>query len=93
MTTNFGEVLTSFVKRIETLEAHISERRADIKEIYGEAKKGGLNVKAIRKLIAERRQDQAAREAMEETLDQYRHALGMLATTPLGEAAIKRAGE
>ena len=90
MTTNFSEVLKSFVERIERIEVAIGERKADRKEIYGEARTAGIDVKALRKIIVERRQDKAEREMLHETLDQYRHALGMLQGTPLGKAAVER---
>jgi len=84
--TNSG--IKTFVSRIEVLEAEKRDLAADIKDIYAEAKSAGYNTKALRKVIAERRIDAAKRQELEETMDQYRHALGMLAGTPLGNAAV-----
>jgi uncharacterized protein (UPF0335 family) len=83
--------LRSIVERIERLE---DERRAigeDIKDIYTEAKSAGFVPKVLRNLIAERRR--AAGEVSEEQmlLETYKRALGMLADTPLGQAAMGRA--
>ena len=92
MATNYGEVLKAFVERIERIQAEVAERKLDIKEIYGEANQNGLNAKALRRIIAERRQDKADLAAMAEIMDLYRRSLGMLADTPLGTAALSRHG-
>jgi uncharacterized protein (UPF0335 family) len=84
--------LTSMVERIERL---MEERKAigeDITGIYAEAKSAGFNVKVMRKLIAERKQEPADLEEQETLLDVYRRALGMYSTTPLGRAALERVG-
>lgn len=83
--------IKSIVERIERLE---EERKAigdDIKDIYAEAKGNGYDVKALRTIIRMRKQDAAARTEQEAILETYMHALGMLADTPLGEAALRRA--
>jgi uncharacterized protein (UPF0335 family) len=69
--------LRSLIERIERLE---EERRAlgnDIKDIYGEAKSAGFDVKVIRQLIRLRKQEPAEIEEQETLLDVYRKALGM----------------
>jgi uncharacterized protein (UPF0335 family) len=69
--------LRSLVERIERLE---EERRAlgsDIKDIYGEAKSAGFDVKVLRAIIRLRRQEPAEIEEQETLLDVYRRALGM----------------
>jgi uncharacterized protein (UPF0335 family) len=69
--------LRSLVERIERLE---DERKAlgnDIKDIYGEAKSAGFDVKVLRQLIRLRRREPAEVEEQESLLDVYRHALGM----------------
>jgi uncharacterized protein (UPF0335 family) len=69
--------LRSLVERIERLE---EERRAlagDIKDIYGEAKSAGFDVKVLRQIIRLRKQDQAEVEEQESLLDLYKRALGM----------------
>ena len=79
--------LTGFVERIE----HISEERAaltaDIASVYKEAKEQGFDGRYIRRCIKLRKMTAVERENEQETLDLYMHALGMLADTPLGQAA------
>lgn len=80
--------LLSFVERIERIE---EERRAlgeDIKDIYAEAKSAGFDVKVMRRVIRERKLDQAELEEQEALLDLYRRALGQLVDTPLGVSAV-----
>lgn len=91
---NSGEVnashLRAFIERVERLE---EEKRAiadDIKEVFAEAKSSGFDTKIMRKIVALRRQDHDKRREEEAILDLYLNALGMLADTPLGQAAIAR---
>ena len=69
--------LRAFVERIERLEEDKKAIADDIKDVYAEAKGTGFDTKAIRKIITERKQDQAERLEFESILDLYRHALGM----------------
>lgn len=69
--------LRAFVERIERLEEEKKTIGDDIKDVYAEAKGTGFDTKAIRKIIAERKQDAAERLEFESILDLYRHALGM----------------
>jgi uncharacterized protein (UPF0335 family) len=83
--------LQSIVERIEKLEADKAGIAEDIKEVYAEAKANGFDSKILRKLVAVRKrfaEDVAAEQAL---LATYMAALGMLADTPLGQAAIERA--
>lgn len=82
--------LRSFIERVEKLE---EEKRAiadDIKDVYAEAKGVGFDAKQIRKIVAMRRIDADKRAEEQAILDLYMSALGMLADTPLGQAAIER---
>lgn len=83
--------LRSLVDRIENLEVEISERRADIKDVYAEAKSAGFDVAAIRQVIKLRKQDAAERAAHQSVVDEYLAALGDFASTELGQSAISRA--
>lgn len=74
---NSGAQLRSIVERIENLDGEIKERRDDQKEIYSEAKSNGWDVKVLRKVVAIRKQDPAARAEQEILLETYMHALGM----------------
>lgn len=85
-----AERLRSIVDRIERLEEEKRALADDIKEIYTEAKSGGFDVKALRQLIRERRQDAAERDEREALLEVYRRALGEFVGTPLGAAAMER---
>jgi uncharacterized protein (UPF0335 family) len=83
--------LTSIVARIEKLEDEKAVIAEDIKEVYAEAKGNGFDVKILRKIIAMRKQDAEKRREEQAVLAVYMQELGMLADTPLGQAAIERA--
>lgn len=83
--------LEAFVRSIEQAEVEKREIAEAIADIYSEAKEAGLDVKALRKVVAMRRKTNAEIAAEQDTLDRYMHALGMLADTPLGEAAMREA--
>jgi len=84
--------LQSIVNRIERLEEEKKALTSDIKDIYTEAKSAGFDVKVLRQLIAERKKDADDVQTQKSLLEVYRDALGELATTPLGQAAMERAG-
>lgn len=86
-----ADQLRSIVERVERLEEEKRATADDIKEVYAEAKANGYDPKTIRQVVRMRKQDAAKRQEQEALLDLYMHALGMLADTPLGEAAIARA--
>ena len=83
--------LRSVIERIERLEEEKAATSADIKEVYAEAKGNGFDTKTIRQLVRIRKQDASERQEAEALLELYMNALGMLADTPLGAAAIGRA--
>jgi uncharacterized protein (UPF0335 family) len=83
--------LVSIVQRIEGLEAEKAGIVEDIKEIYAEAKGNGFDPKILRKIVALRKQDADKRREEQAVLAVYMTELGMLADTPLGQAAIERA--
>lgn len=72
------EQLRAFIERIERLEEEKTALAADIREVYGEAKSTGFDIKIIRKIIALRKKDQTERQEEEAILDTYMKALGML---------------
>jgi uncharacterized protein (UPF0335 family) len=84
--------LRSIIERIERLEEEKQAIAEDIKEVYAEAKANGYDTKTLRAVVRIRKQDAAERQEQEALLDLYLAALGMLADTPLGEAAMVRAG-
>lgn len=73
-----GQRLTAFIERIERLEEEKAVLMEDIKEVYAEAKGVGFDVKAIRKLISLRKMDTEKRREMEEILELYKAAIGMI---------------
>lgn len=83
--------LKSFISRIERLEEEKKAIGADIREVYAEAKSAGFDPKIMRKTVALRRLDAADRQEMEALIQVYMDALGELASTPLGRAAVDRA--
>lgn len=83
--------LTSIVARIEKLEDEKAVIAEDIKEVYAEAKGNGFDVKILKKIIAMRKQDADKRREEQAVIAVYMQELGMLADTPLGQAALERA--
>lgn len=63
------------MKAIENIEEEAREIAADKTELFRGAKSEGLDVKVLRKLIAQRRMDRLELEEMQETLDQYAFAM------------------
>lgn len=83
--------LKAIIDRIERLEEKKKSTSDDIRDVYAEAKGNGFDVKALRTIVRLRKMDADERKEQEAVLETYMHALGMLADTPLGQAAIKRA--
>lgn len=69
--------LRSIVERVERLEEERKALAGDIKDIFTEAKSAGFDVKIIKQIIRERKQDPADREEAETLLAVYKHAMGM----------------
>jgi len=82
--------LASIVERIEKLEDEKAMLAEDIKGIYAEAKGSGFDPKILRKIVSLRKQDSDKRREEQAVLAVYMAELGMLADTPLGQAAIER---
>ena len=72
-----ADALQQYVDRIEKLEEEKKALSEDIKQVYGEAKSTGFDVKIIRKIVALRRVADHDRKEQEELLELYKHALGM----------------
>ena len=69
--------LKSIVERIERLEEEKAALAADIRDVYAEAKGNGYDVKALRRVVRERKLDRAEFQEQEAIIDLYRHALGL----------------
>jgi len=72
-----GGHLRAFVERIERLEEEKKALSDDIKDVYGEAKSNGFDIKVMRKIVSIRKQDRDKRIEEETILDLYLAALGM----------------
>lgn len=72
-----ADQLASYVERIERLEEEKANLMADIKEVYGEAKALGYDVKILRQIIRLRKMEEHERIEQEEILEVYKRALGM----------------
>jgi uncharacterized protein (UPF0335 family) len=86
-----GAHLRAFIERVERLEEEKKALGDDIKDVYAEAKGNGFDPRIMRKVVALRRIDADKRREQQEILDLYLGALGMLADTPPGSAALRRA--
>lgn len=73
-----AERLRSFIERIERLEEEKAALTADIREVYAEAKGEGFDTKVMRQVIRLRKMDREDRQELEELLDLYKSALGMV---------------
>jgi uncharacterized protein (UPF0335 family) len=72
-----AQELTQFVERVERLE---EEKRAisdDIREVYGEMKGCGFDVRTVREIVKIRKQDHSERKEMAAILELYMAALNM----------------
>ena len=85
------QALERYVSRIENLHNERKSLNEDIKEVYGEAKDAGFDTTILREIVRERQMEEPARHSRYALLDSYRRALGMLADTPLGQAAMRQA--
>ena len=81
------ERLTSFIERVERLDAEKRDLAADIKEVFAEARGVGFDIATMKKIIKLRAQEDATRREEALILETYMRAMSMFATTPLGSAA------
>ena len=69
--------LKALVERIERLEEEKKAIADDIRDVYGEAKGNGYDVKVLRQVVRMRKQDKNERAEQEAILQTYLDALGM----------------
>lgn len=69
--------LKAFVERIERLEEEKAAIASDVRDVYGEAKANGFDVKALRAVVRLRAQEDEARKAHGHIVDTYCNALGI----------------
>jgi len=84
--------LEGYVREIEHVDQQARDLGSDRAQIYKRAKAEGFDNKAVRELIRLRRMQPEMRNLLLDTVDVYMSALGMLADTPLGQAAMARDG-
>ena len=103
-TTVLKRFVSDIERHHETIASYKGEHAQRVKgvqelitEVFDRAKDSGIPRKELKAVIKERRllvQIENIREELEddqqETLDQIKHALGMISDLPLGEAAMAR---
>ena len=68
--------LLSIIQRLERLDEDREAILADMKEVFGEARGEGYDVKILRKVLRIRKQDRAKRQEEEAILELYLTTLG-----------------
>ena len=79
--------LKSFIERVERLEEEKAAIAEQIREVFGEAKGMGFDIKIIRQVLKIRKMETQERLEQEELLDLYLAALGMIGSSLSEEAA------
>lgn len=69
--------LQTYIDRIEKLNEQVDALKADIREIYAEARGAGFDVKAIREVIKLRKLDPADRQEFNFLREEYSKILGL----------------
>lgn len=72
-----ADQLRLLIERIERLEEEKKGIADDIKDVYGEAKSTGFDVKTIRTIVRLRKMEKHHREEAEALLETYKQALGL----------------
>lgn len=85
-----ADQLRLFLERIERLNEEIAGLKADVKDVFSEAKSQGFDPKIMREILKLRAMEPDARREREALIDTYKAALGMLDGTPLGTWAIQK---
>lgn len=69
--------LQQYIDRIERLNEQVDELKADVREVYAEAKGAGFDIKALREVIKLRKLDPADRQEFNFLRDEYSKILGL----------------
>lgn len=72
-----AEALEQFFQRIERIQEEIEPLKADIRDVFAQAKSQGFDVKIMRAILKLRKLEQAEREEQQELLDIYMRAVGL----------------
>jgi len=76
--SNAQSQLKSIIERVERLNEDADAIKADLKEVYLQAKGEGFDTKIIRKVIRLRKQDRAKVDEEQALIDLYLSAIGGL---------------
>lgn len=74
-TEEASKELQEFVQDLESLDAQMADLQRDRQDILTVVKSKGYNVKALRKLLAERKRDAGELAEEKETIELYRNLL------------------
>lgn len=72
-----ADQLRLLIERIERLEEEKKGIGDDIKDVYGEAKSTGFDVKTMRVIIRLRKMEKHHRDEAEAMIEMYKSALGL----------------
>ena len=72
-----ADQIRAYIERYERLEAEKQEVAQQQKDVLAEAKGNGFNVKALRRIIGERKRDQDDLAEEQAIVELYKSALGM----------------
>jgi uncharacterized protein (UPF0335 family) len=72
-----ADQLRLLIERIERLSEEQKGIADDIKDVYGEAKSTGFDVKTIKEIVRLRKMEKHHRDEAEAMLDLYKQALGL----------------
>jgi uncharacterized protein (UPF0335 family) len=72
-----AEQLRLLIERIERLEEEKKGIADDIKDVYGEAKATGFDVKTMRMIVRLRKMEKHHRDEADMLLETYKNALGI----------------
>ena len=82
-----GDRIRSIIERAERIDEEIKDLTEAKKEIFGEAKGEGLDVKVLKEILKLRKQDKDERDEQETLLDLYLRAMDAPAPAPIAQAA------
>lgn len=72
-----ADQLRLLIERLERLEEEKKGITDDIKDVYGEAKSTGFDVKTIKTIVRLRKMEKHHRDEAEALLETYKQALGL----------------
>ena len=72
-----ADQLRLLIERVERLEEEKKGISEDIKDVYGEAKSTGFDVKTIKTIVRLRKMEKHHRDEAEALLETYQQALGL----------------